>query len=156
MPAPVAQCLGGTRPIAKKEFVGAHCVGLCPFDPVLDVILFDADIADQILTTHFVAGCTSIEQLQKIHGHVLWELFDDRPCTHHEAARRRFRELAVPHQLEEIMPDHGAFRGVAFFDRLLEPLRVAFQIHQRTRSYKFAIHMHVRSPSALTAPTFDP
>ncbi len=140
----MTQCLGSARTAAKKQIVRAHRMGLCPLDPVIDVILFNPDITDQIPAAHFVAGRTSIEHLEKIHRHVLGKLFDDGPRTHHEAACRPLRELAVPHQLKEIVPDYGVSCLVAFFDHLLKPLRIALQVHQRAGSYKLSIYRHVK------------
>ena len=82
VPAPMRQSMGGRWNTAIDEILLADATCLRPFDPVVGVVLLDANITNEIFTGHIVSFVAAVLQLKEVHGHILGELLDYGKHTH--------------------------------------------------------------------------
>lgn len=76
-----------------------------PIDPVIGVILLDADIAREIALRQVFAARMSVAHLLQIHRHVLRELLDNRPAVDQKRFGLTLFQLGFAHRGEDRMAD---------------------------------------------------
>jgi len=78
---------------------------------VLGVLLFDADVLDQVAPRHVFTDAVAVADLLQVHAHEARKLFDGRPHPDQEALLRGERQLGVAHQREQFVVDTRLLYG---------------------------------------------
>lgn len=139
-PAPVRQRQRRRVVQAGNQRVAGDIAGFGPIHPVIGVVLFHAQVADQPGAGQVFARVAAIAHLQQVEGHVLRKLFNHRPHANQEVTHDRVGQGGVAHALEQHMLGDAGTVGGAVFHQLASPVRVAGEFHQRAGAREGSVH----------------
>jgi hypothetical protein len=118
-PAPVVQSKRERGRFTGLQILARNIVGRGPVDPIISVILLDADIAREIPPRHARARRLFGSDLLQVHAHVLRKLIDHRPAVDQERTHFVRAKLAVAQGPKKRMRRHTAFCRAGFQQNFL-------------------------------------